>query len=107
MELTTLRNIDIKHLENIQSILDKRLSAVDGVIHLGLSRSQVHRLLKRYKSGGAAAIRHKARGRPSNHKTSLMVKDFAMSQVKEKQRRFWANTRRREAGGASRVEGVA
>ncbi len=48
MELTTLSSIELKRLEIIQSIIEKRLSVVEAGNQLDLSRSQVHGLLKRY-----------------------------------------------------------
>lgn len=43
------------------------MTAVTAANVLGLSRRQIHRLLKTFQSKGAAAIRHKARGRRSNN----------------------------------------
>ena len=50
---------------------------------LGLSRRQVHRLLKTFQSEGPAAIRHKARGRASNNRIDPAVREFAVTLVKE------------------------
>ena len=50
---------------------------------LGLSRRQVHRLLKIFQINGAAAIRHKARGRKSNHRIDPGIRDYAIALVKE------------------------
>lgn len=63
MELTTLSKLELQRLEIIQSILDKRLSVVDAGEHLGLSRSQVHRLLQRYRLNGAAGLASGKRGK--------------------------------------------
>lgn len=43
----------------------------------------MHRLLKRFGSEGAAAIRHKARGRPSNRRIDPGLREFAVSLVRE------------------------
>lgn len=64
--------------------------AVDGSITLasaasvtGVSRRQAQRLLKRFRTGGAAAIRHRARGRPSNNRIRNGVRDYALTLVRE------------------------
>jgi hypothetical protein len=50
---------------------------------LGLSTRQVHRLLDRIRTTGAASIRHKAIGRPSNNRISSGVRDYAVTLVRE------------------------
>ena len=44
---------------------------------------QTHRLLKRYRAGGAAAIANRRRGRPSNNRLSDVVRDHAIGLVRE------------------------
>jgi predicted ArsR family transcriptional regulator len=51
---------------------------------LALSPRQVRRLLERLQTDGAAAIRHKARGRPSNNRISGGVRDYAVAIVRER-----------------------
>ena len=46
---------------------------------LGLSRSQVHRLLHAFRKDGAPGIRHKARGRPSNNAIDPAVREYAVT----------------------------
>ncbi len=50
---------------------------------LGLSRRQVHRMLKDFQTEGPAAIRHKARGRRSNNWNEPAVREFAVRLVGE------------------------
>ncbi|MEL6794078.1 MAG: helix-turn-helix domain-containing protein, partial [Pseudomonadota bacterium] len=45
-----------------------RLTATNAANVLGLSRRQVHRLLREFQNDGPAAIRHKARGRATNNR---------------------------------------
>jgi len=78
MELTTLSNIELKRLEIIQSIIKKRLSVVEASEHLGLSRSQVHRLLSRYKTDGAAGLVSGKRGKPSNRRYSNALREHVL-----------------------------
>jgi hypothetical protein len=51
---------------------------------LDLSERQVRRLLERIRTGGAASIRHKAIGRPSNNRIIDGVRDYAMTLVRER-----------------------
>ena len=73
-------------IEVLSQVTQGRMSAVTAVTAanvLGLSRRQVHRLLKGFQSEGPAAIRHKARGRRSNNRIDPAVREFAVTLVKE------------------------
>ncbi len=48
-----------------------------------LTTRQTHRLLKRYRDGGAPAIANRRRGRPSNNRLSDVVRDHAIALVRE------------------------
>jgi len=48
-----------------------------------LTTRQTHRLLKRYRDGGAPAIANRRRGRPSNNRLSDVVRDHAIALVWE------------------------
>ena len=50
---------------------------------LGMSARQVQRLLRRFRIEGAAAIRHKARGRRSNNRVHDGVRDYALILIRE------------------------
>jgi|GEM_PF-4027006 len=61
-------------------------AAPDGVslpLTLALSERQVRRLLDRIQTGGAASIRHKAIGRPSNNRINGGIRDYAVALVRE------------------------
>ena len=88
MELTTLSTIELKRLEIIQSIIEKRLSVIDAADHLGLSRSQVHRLLNRYKADGAAGLVSGKRGKPSNRRYSNALREHALHIVQARYHDF-------------------
>jgi hypothetical protein len=45
-------------------------------------------MLERMRTGGAASIRHKAIGRPSNNRISDGVRDYAMTLVRGADRGF-------------------
>jgi hypothetical protein len=44
---------------------------------------QTYRLLRRYRDGGASAIANQRRGRPSNNRLPDVVRDHAISLVRE------------------------
>lgn len=88
MELTTLSNIELKRLEIIQSILENRMSVVEAGEHLGLSRSQVHRLLNRYRSNGAAGLVSGKRGKPSNRRYPNALREHVLHIVESRYHDF-------------------
>lgn len=63
---------DLKRIEVLAQIDDGRLT-----------RRQVFRLLKRYRLDGAAAIRHKARGKPPNNRVHKAKREYALTIIKE------------------------
>jgi DNA-binding IclR family transcriptional regulator len=54
---------ELNRIEVLSQVAQGDMTAVTAANVLGLSRRQVHQLLKTFQSGGPAAIRHKARGR--------------------------------------------
>jgi hypothetical protein len=67
----------------LSQVTQGRMTAVTAANVLGLSRRQVHRLLKDFQIEGPAAIRHKARGRRSNNRIDPAVREFAVTLVRE------------------------
>ncbi len=74
---------ELKRIEVLSQVTQGRMTTVTAANVLGISRRQVQRLLKTFQTGGAAAIRHKARGRRSNNHLDPGVRDFAITTVKE------------------------
>jgi len=74
---------DLNRLEVLAQIDDGHLSVGSGATVLGLTRRQIFRLLKQYRENGAAAIRHKARGRPPNNRIHDSKRGFALALVRE------------------------
>lgn len=68
--LITMSQKELHRLELIQRIRGRSLSVVQAAELLGLSRSQVHRLLQAYDQAGADGLVSKKRGRPSNRRHS-------------------------------------
>ena len=75
---------ELNRIEVLSDVVQGRLSAVAAASVLGLSRRQVHRLLKTFQADGPAAIRHKARGRPSNNRIDPAVREFALTLIRER-----------------------
>ncbi|MBY6059817.1 ISNCY family transposase [Leisingera daeponensis] len=74
---------ELNRVEVLAQIDDGRLTVANGANMLGLTRRQVFRLLKRYRTEGAAAIRHKARGKPPNNRIHNAKRDFALALIRE------------------------
>ena len=74
---------ELNRVEVLSQVSQGRMTAVSAANVLGLSRRQVHRLLKKFQTDGPAAIRHKARGRVSNNRIDPAVREFAVTLVRE------------------------
>src|ERR1700730_9102609 len=61
----------------------RRLTASAAADLMRVTVRQTHRLLKRYRDGGAPAIANRRRGRPSNNRLSDVVRDHAIALVRE------------------------
>ncbi len=83
MGLVLMSERELNRIEVLSQVTQGRMSATTAANVLGLSRRQVHRLLKTFQIDGAAAIRHKARGRGSNNRIDPAVQEFAVTLVKE------------------------
>lgn len=84
MGLIAMSERDLQRIEILSKVIADRMSVVSAAHVLDLSTRQVRRLLQRMRTGGAASIRHKAIGRPSNNRISDGVRDYAMTLVRER-----------------------
>jgi transposase len=75
---------ELNRVEVLSQVVQGQMSAVAAANVLGLSRRQVHRLLKRFGTDGPAAIRHQARGRASNNQINPTVREAALALVRER-----------------------
>lgn len=82
--LITMSQKELHRLEVIQKIRDQRLCVVQAAELLGLSRSQVHRLLQAYDHSGAAGLVSKKRARPSNRRHSEEFRNAALDLIRER-----------------------
>ena len=74
---------ELKRIEVLAKVDDGRLSVQNGANMLDITKRQMFRLLKTYRTEGAAAIRHKARGKTPNNKIHRAKRDYAVALVKE------------------------
>jgi transposase len=81
--LVIMSERELNRIEVLSQVTQGRMTAVTAANVLGLSRRQVHRLLRDFQTDGPAAIRHKARGRRSNNRIDPAVRGFAVTLVRE------------------------
>jgi hypothetical protein len=70
MGLIAMSERDLQRIEILSKVIAGRLTLVSAAHVLDLRTRPVRRLLERISTGGAASIRHKAIGRPSNNRIS-------------------------------------
>ena len=74
MDLLAMSQKEVKRLEVIQRVKEKRLDQREAAGMLGVSIRQVKRLLRAYREKGAAGLISKRRGKPSNYQLAERVK---------------------------------
>ena len=74
---------ELQRVEVLSGVVAGRMTVVGAATALSMSRRQVHRLLTLYRSEGAMALRHKARGRRSNRALSDGLRELALGYVRE------------------------
>ncbi len=79
---------DLQRVEVLTEVLGGRRTAASAASVLELSERQVWRLLRRYRTGGAGALTHQARGRPSNNRLGDGVRERALELVRAHYRDF-------------------
>ncbi|MDH4984014.1 ISNCY family transposase [Aminobacter anthyllidis] len=84
MGLIAMSERDLQRIEVLSKVVAGRTTIVSAAHVLALSPRQVRRLLERIRTSGAASIRHKAIGRPSNNRISGGVRDYAVAIVRER-----------------------
>ncbi len=83
MGLIAMSERDLQRIEVLSKVTAGRMTMVSAAHVLDLSERQVRRVLQRMRTDGAASIRHKAIGRPSNNRISDAVRDYAVTLVRE------------------------
>lgn len=75
---------ELQRIEVLSKVVQRRMSVIAAAHVLALSVRQVQRLLKTFRRDGASALRHKARGRRSNHQIADGLRDYALTLVQER-----------------------
>jgi len=83
MGLIAMSERDLQRIEVLSKVIAGRQTLASAAHVLDLSTRQVRRLLDRMRVNGAASIRHKAIGKPSNNRIIDGVRDYAMALVRE------------------------
>ena len=73
---------EFSRLDVLLRVQSGRLRVSDACVLIGLQRRQVFRLLLGLKQDGAASLRSKHRGKPSNHRLPAEVRALALSIVR-------------------------
>ena len=75
---------DVQRIEVLSEVAAGHRTIAAAAAVLGVTPRHVHRLLSRVQTGGAAALAHKARGRPSNNRIAGGIRDYALALVRDK-----------------------
>ncbi|MFP3546550.1 helix-turn-helix domain-containing protein, partial [Rhizobium sp. SIMBA_035] len=81
--LIVMSQKELHRLEHIRQVRQGSLTVTRAAELLGLSRSQVHRLLQAYDLDGLDGLVSKKRGRPSNRRHSEDFRNLALDLVRE------------------------
>ena len=75
---------ELRRVEVLARVRSKQLRIVDASKLLHLSYRQAKRLWKRYRNEGAAGLKHRSAGRPSNHTHDSKFRKQVLQLVREK-----------------------
>ncbi len=74
---------ELNRIEVLSRVDDGTLTATRAADLLNLSRRQVQRLFKRFRSEGVGGIRHRARGCVSNHRIDPDRRKYALELIRD------------------------
>jgi transposase len=83
MGVVLMSKRELNRIDVLARLDGRRLTTLAAADLMGVTLRQTHRLLKRYRAGGASAIANRRRGRPSNNRLSDVVRDHAIALVRE------------------------
>lgn len=75
---------ELHRIEVLSEVVEDRRTMASAAIVLSLSVRQVQRLVRRFYFEGAAALRHRNRGRRSNNRINDGVRELALQLVRER-----------------------
>jgi transposase len=79
---------ELRRADVLASVFAGRLTMTAAADLMGVTRRQAHRLARLFEAEGAAGLRHRARGRPSNRLLGPHVRQLALAYVAERYRDF-------------------
>ena len=80
-ETVQMSRQEVDRLEIIQRIESGQINQLEGALRLKLTTRQMRRLQRAYQKNGATGIISKRRGRPSNNKLNIDIKDNALKLI--------------------------
>src|SRR4030081_895805 len=83
MGVVLMSKRELNRIDILARLDGGRLTTAAAADLMRVTLRQTHRLLKRYRDGGASAIANRRRGRPSNNRLSDVVRDHAIALVRE------------------------
>jgi transposase len=83
MALVLMSKRELNRVEVLARLSEGRIDAASAAELIGVSERQVYRLLKAFKNGGAASLAHRHRGRRSNNRISLAIKDEVLALIRK------------------------
>lgn len=75
---------EVHRVEVLSGVVAGGMSISEAASVLCLSDRQVQRLIKTFREDGAVALRHKARGRPSNNRSREGLRELTLAIVRER-----------------------
>jgi transposase len=79
---------ELRRAEVLASVFAGRLTMTAAAESMGITRRQAHRLALQFADHGAAGLRHRARGRPTNRLLGPHVRQLAIAHITERYRDF-------------------
>jgi hypothetical protein len=83
MGVVLMSKRELNRIDVLARLDGGRLTTSAAADVMRLTTRQTHRLLKRYRDGGAPAIANRRRGQPSNNRLPEVVRDHAVALVRE------------------------
>jgi hypothetical protein len=88
MAVLSMSKQEFSRLEVLMRVQSGQLRVADACALIGLHRRQVFRLLRNLKQDGTTSLLSKRRGKPSNNRLPVEIRDLALSLVRERYRDF-------------------
>ena len=83
-DIIMLSTKELRRLKIIQTVMEGKMTQTDAGKIIGLTDRQIRRIVNQVKKYGDKGICHKFRGKPSNRRKPVELKDRALKQYQEK-----------------------